>query len=460
MTAAITEAVTADIDRYVRDAARAWGLPGQALALVEAAARDTANRIGLAMIQLTLQAGGEPVDAQRCVCTEGHRARQTGTRPRTVRTALGPASYTRTWWHCDSCHTGWAPADRWWGITPAGHTAGYDKILALAGVDHPYRASAALIGALCGIDLASPASIARTTRHVGAAARATLDAETALIKTGTLVPLVTGPVPEVGYLLIDGTGAPMVPHETEGRRGKGPDGRSHTREVKIGCLFTQAKTTPGGQPVRDPDSASYLATFDDASGFAAQLKTEHARRGFDRIRQPIVIGDGAKWIWGIAERLFPEATHIVDYWHAREHVHDLVKIFDHLLADPEAFTHQLIDHLDHGNIAGIIDQVNTLHLERYKGKLAERAGKALDYFTGNTHRMQYHHYRANGWFIGSGPVEAACKTIVGQRAKQAGMRWTIPGLDPVLTIRALTRSNRDHLVWEHDLSQTPPIATA
>lgn len=106
MTAAITEAVTADIDRYVRDAARAWGLPGQALALVEAAARDTANRIGLAMIQLTLQAGGEPVDAQRCVCTEGHRARQTGTRPRTVRTALGPASYTRTWWHCDSCHTG------------------------------------------------------------------------------------------------------------------------------------------------------------------------------------------------------------------------------------------------------------------------------------------------------------------------------------------------------------------
>ena len=69
--------------------------------------------------------------------------------------------------------------------------------------------------------------------------------------------------------------------------------------------------------------------------------------------------------------------------------------------------------------------------------------------------MQYQHYRANGWSIGSGPVEAACKTIVAQRAKQAGMRWTITGLDPVLTLRTLTRSNRDHLIWNNTASQTP-----
>lgn len=120
----------------------------------------------------------------------------------------------------------------------------------------------------------------------------------------------------------------------------------------------------------------------------------------------------------------------------------------------------MIGHLDHGDIAAIAAAVDALKLDDYKGKLGVKTRKALKYFTGNTRRMQYHHYRAKGWFIGSGPVEAACKTIVGQRAKQAGMRWTIPGLDPVLTIRALTRSNRDHLVWEHDLSQTPPIATA
>lgn len=441
-------------------AAVAWGLPGQVLALVEAAARDTANRIGLAMIQVTLQAGGEPADSRRPECAHGHRARQAGTRPRTIRTALGPVSFARAWWHCGTCHTGWAPADQWWGVGPAGHTTGYDKILALAGVDHPYRASAELITALCGIELAAPASIARTIRRVGATARARCQAETAAMKTGTVVPLPSGPVPEVGYLLIDGTGAPMVPTETAGRPGKGPDGRSRTREVKVGCLFTQATATPGAKPVRDEQSASYLATFEAVDGFADQLRDEHRRRGFDRIRQPIVIGDGAKWIWGIAERLFPEATHIVDYWHACEHVHDLVKIFDHLLPDPTAFTHQLIDHLDHGDITAIVTAVAGLNLDSYPGTLAERAGKALDYFTGNAHRMQYHHYRANGWFIGSGPVEAACKTLVAQRAKQAGMRWTLTGLDPLLTLRALTRSRRDQTIWGTDISQTTPTQAA
>ncbi|MFZ1412947.1 MAG: hypothetical protein WAS07_15975 [Micropruina sp.] len=229
------------------------GDAGQALALVETAARDTANRVGLALIQLTLAGTDEPSLAPgEC----GHRLRHAGARARTVRTVLGPARYTRSWWHCDTCHTGSAPADRWWGLTPAGHTTGYDRILALAGVDHPYRASAALITELCRIDLASPASIARTTRHVGAAARDRVDAETAAIRAGTLRYLPTEPAPEVGYILIDGTGAPMVPKETTDRAGKYPDGRARTREVKIGCLFTQATATLGGEPARVEGSAS------------------------------------------------------------------------------------------------------------------------------------------------------------------------------------------------------------
>jgi hypothetical protein len=456
---AVSEAVSAEIARFVTDAAVAWQVPGQVLALVEAAARDTANRIGQALIQHALQvpAGRAP---EPVPCQEGHRVRRVGVRTRTIRTALGPVSLERAWWHCSTCHAGFAPLEARYGIGPAGTSPGFDKVLALAGTEHPYRASASLITELTGIVLASASEVARTTRRVGVAARDRANAETAAIKTGAVVPLMPGPAPDVGYLLIDGTGAPMVPRETEGRPGKYPDGRARTREVKIGCLFTQATATPGGEPARDPGSVSYLATFADAAGFADQLSDEHRRRGFDRIRQPIVIGDGAKWIWSIAERLFPEATHIVDYWHACEHVHDLVKIFDHLLADPKAFTHQLIDHLDHGDITGIINQVNTLHLDHYKGTLAERTHKALDYFTSNSHRMQYHHYRAHGWFIGSGPVEAACKAIVAARAKQAGMRWTTAGLDPVLTLRTLTRSDRHHTIWGNDPSQTTPSDAA
>ena len=143
-----------------------------------------------------------------------------------------------------------------------------------------------------------------------------------------------------------------------------------------------------------------------------------------------------------------------------EHVHDLVKTFDHILSDPTTFTQQLIDHLDHGDIDAILGQVNALGLETYRGGIGKRARSALSYFTANAHRMQYHHYRANSWFIGSGPVEAACKTIVAQRAKQAGMRWTITGLNPILTLRALTRSGREQTIWGNDLSQTSLAQTA
>ena len=452
--------MTADLDRFVTDATAAWGVPGQVLALVETAARDAANRIGQALIQHALQVPashqGGPV-----ACSLGHPARMAGVRPRMIRTALGEVHLERPWWHCGSCHSGFAPVETRYGISAAGTSPGYDKILALTGAEQSFRASARLITELTGIRLAPATTVARTTRRVGAAARESADAETAAIKAGTRIPLVTEPAPELCYILIDGTGAPMVPKETEGRQGKGSDGRSRTREVKIGCLFTQAHAaTGGGEPTQDRHSASYIATFEAAEGFADQLRDEHRRRGFDRIRQPIVIGDGAKWIWNIAERLFPEATHIVDYWHASEHVHDLVKIFDHILSDPAAFTQQLIGHLDNGNINAIVTAVEALRLGGYKGNLAAKTSKALEYLTGNAHRMQYHHYRANGWFIGSGPVEAACKTIVAQRAKQAGMRWTTNGLNPILTLRALTRSGRDPLIWDNDLSQTPPAEAA
>lgn len=459
MRAAVADAVTADLDRFVTDAVAAWGVRGKVLALVEAAARDAANRIGQALIQHALQVPVGPQTAP-VACDQGHRVRMAGVRPRTIRTALGPVRLERPWYHCPACRAGFAPVETRYGISAAGTSPGYDKILALAGTEQSYRASSSLITELCRIRLAPATAVARTTRRVGATARERADAETAAIKAGTVVPLVAGPVPEIGYVLIDGTGAPMIPKETEGRPGKHPDGRSRTREVKIGCLFTQAHATPGGEPVRVEGSASYIATFEAAEGFADQLKAEYRRRGLDKVRQPIVIGDGAKWIWNIAERLFPEATHIVDYWHASEHVHDLVKLFDHLLSDPKTFTDQLIDHLNNGDIDAIVAAVEALKLDSYQGTLGAKTLKALDYFTSNAHRMQYHHYRANSWFIGSGPVEAACKTIVAQRAKQAGMRWTITGLDPVLALRALTRSGREQTIWENDLSQTPLTHTA
>lgn len=429
-------------------AASACDDPGRILALVEQAARGAATRIGQAMIQQVVGArdgyAGPAVACGSC----GGVAVFKGTRSKTVATMSGPVRVVRAWYHCGVCRHGFAPADTELGLTGK-MSPGLERACSMAGMELPYGKAAGLVAVVAGDGLVSASGLARSCRRVGAGAKARAEAErdaTSVVQLPS-----PGPAPRVAYMLADGTGAPMVAKETAGRAGKGPDGRSHTREVKIGCFFTQADPHPDVEPVRDQDSNSYVATFDDSAGFAQALKTEHIRRGFYRARQQIIIGDGAKWIWNIADRYWPQAVQIVDYYHACEHVHAIVNQVAFMLARPQELADQLIACLDIGDIQAMTAVIDGLHL---KPKLFARIDKQLDYFRSNAHRMQYQHYKSEGWFIGSGQVESACKTIVAQRAKQSGMRWTINGLDPIITMRALHQSGRDHLIWHQNLSQT------
>jgi hypothetical protein len=121
----------------------------------------------------------------------------------------------------------------------------------------------------------------------------TISAGADAISSRQVVPLPPpAPLPDMLYIAVDGTGVPMVAAETEGRPGKGPDGRARTREVKLACLFTQATPGGDGRPVRDPGSSSYLATFEPPARFARLVDAE-ARRGAEHIRQLVVLGDGA-----------------------------------------------------------------------------------------------------------------------------------------------------------------------
>ena len=112
------------------------------------------------------------------------------------------------------------------------------------------------------------------------------------------------PVPTM-YISYDGTGVPMRKEETRGRKGKQPDGSAVTRGVKLGCVFTSRGTDEKGRPLRDPDSTTYIASFDPAEDFGAQMLQEARLRGYGRCRRSALIGDGALWIWNQAALNFP-----------------------------------------------------------------------------------------------------------------------------------------------------------
>ncbi|MBO0804241.1 MAG: ISKra4 family transposase, partial [Nocardiopsaceae bacterium] len=275
------------------------------------------------------------------------------------------------------------------------------------------------------------------------AARAARERERAALIAGRkLVPLPPSPVPDMPYGVIDGTGVPMTARETAGREGKGDDGRARTREVKMAVFFTQHEVDDDGYPVRDRSSSSYIASFETAAAFAGLVKAEGIRRGAEQARQLTFIGDGAAWIWRLVTATFPEATQIVDLYHAREHLHSLARSLEFMLGDHYSeWLQARLEDLDYGYIDGIAAAVRSYPLEGVKKDEAE---KELGYFLNNAPRMRYHWFRQCGLFVGSGVVEAGCKTVIGQRLKQAGMHWTTSGADSIIALRCHEASS----TWE------------
>jgi hypothetical protein len=272
--------------------------------------------------------------------------------------------------------------------------------------------------------------------------RAQQEQEAAL--AGKVVPLRA--VPKL-YIAIDATGVPMVPHETDGRPGKDETGKAKTREAKVGCVFTQTRLDAKGRPVRDEASTSYVGAIEPAETFGWRLYAEAVRRGVQRAAQVIVLGDGAPWIWGIAAEHFPGAIQIVDLYHAREHLAELGKLFyGPRSAAATTWTAARSKELDAGEIEQLVAALGRLRPRHTEGQEAVR--KARSYFETNAERMRYARFRRQGLFVGSGVVEAGCKTIIGFRLKQSGMRWTVRGANAIIALRCAELSGRWEEFWE------------
>jgi hypothetical protein len=366
---------------------------------------------------------------------------------------LGPVTVRRAWYHCAQCGHGLAPRDAQLGIAGQGMSPGLRKMTARAAAAVPFAAAARLVGELAGITLTGNRA-GRRAEADGNTAAAIISAEAVGITARHLVPVPQArPLPDKLYVAIDGTGVPMTTAETDGRAGKGQDGKARTREVKMAAVFTQTRTGQDGKPARDPGSSSYLATFAPAPAFGILMAAEARRRGAGQIRQLTILGDGAVWIWNLASQHFPEATQIVDLYHAREHLHELANLAARLLAGHrDQWLAARLAELDAGNIDAVLTAGRDL---RFPGSLASERDKALHYFDTNAHRMRYARYRSLGLFVGSGVVEAGCKSVIGQRLKLSGMRWTERGATGILTLRCQEASNRWEQIWQRPHNQTP-----
>jgi len=384
-------------------------------------------------------------------CGNDHEARFAGYRDKSFDTVLGLVTVTRAWYHCTACERGLAPRDAELGVAGTSMSPGLAAMNDIAAAAGPFAGAARLLEEIGGVTL----TVKRVERAAEASGAAVAEAgreRARLTAARRLVPLPPSPLPDKLYAAIDGTGVPMTGRETAGRQGKGEDGRARTREVKLGVFFTQDELDKDGYPVRDRASTSVIATFEPAAAFGDLVKAEGIRRGSGHVRQLTVLGDGAAWIWGIATAKFPEATQVVDLFHAREHLHDLARKLEFMLLDrKDEWLAARLEDLDYGDIDGITAAVRKYPLEGVK---KDEIDTALGYFENNAPRMRYHWFRQCGLFVGSGVVESSCKTVIGQRLKQSGMHWTLAGADAIIALRCREASSQWEAVCNTPHTQT------
>jgi hypothetical protein len=389
----------------------------------------------------------------RLPCGQGHEAEFTDYRDKVIDTVLGPVTLTRAWYHCGACKHGFAPRDIELGVAGTSLSPGLAAMNDTAAAAGPFAKAAGLLENLAGVSL-TVKRVERAAEASGAAQAAAVRERSSLIAGRKLVPMPPSPCPDMLYGAIDGTGVTMTAKETAGREGKGADGRARTREVKLGVFFTQDDVDDDGYPVRDRDSASYIATFEPAAVFGDMVEAEGIRRGAGHVRQLTILGDGAAWIWNIATGKFPEATQIVDLFHAREHLHDLARQLEFMLLDhKQEWLEARLEDLDYGDIDAICREARVFPLE---GTRKDELDTALGYFAHNAPRMRYKWFRSRGLFVGSGAVESGCKAVIGQRLKLSGMRWTVAGADAITTLRCQQASRPEDRIWLARHNQTVP----
>jgi len=389
----------------------------------------------------------------RLPCGQGHEAEFTDYRDRTFDTVLGPVTLRRAWYHCAECKHGFAPRDAELGVAGTSLSPGLTVMNDIAAAAGPFAKAAGLLENLAGVQL-TVKRVERSAEASGAAQAAAVRERTSLITSRKLRPLPPSPLPDMLYGAVDGTGVTMTAKETAGRKGKAEDGRARTRELKLAVFFTQDELDDDGYPVRDPDSASYIATFEPAAVFGDLIKAEGIRRGADYVRQLTILGDGAAWIWNLAASTFPEATQIVDLFHAREHLHSLTRSLEFMLLDhKQEWLEARLEDLDYGDIDGIEAAVREYPLE---GTKKDEVETELGYFLNNAPRMRYKWFRSRGLFVGSGVVESGCKAVIGQRLKMSGMRWTVAGADAIATLRCQQASRPEDRIWQPRHNQTVP----
>ena len=418
---------------------------GLDLEAVEMGFRAALHRAGAAALTQLLQFAVPAAGQSGIPCPCGHQALYRELRSRRLLTALGEVELRRPYYLCPHCHQGQFPVDVELDIENTELSPGVRRMQALVGQDAPFDHGREQMKLLAGLEVTTK-SVERTAEAIGEDI-AQLEREQIEKAIQLDLPVILGkPIP-VLYVEMDGTGVPAVKKETVGRQSKVDGQPAHTREVKLGCVFTQTKFDKEGFPIRDPDSTTYTGAIETAEEFGKRIYLEAFQRGSASAVKTVVLGDGSEWIRNLADLHFPEAIQIVDLYHARQHLWELArKLYPNDTMQQKAWMKKHQRLLDKRKIEKLVLTLRAIPSSN--SEVAEKLRIETNYFERNAERMRYPKFRRQHLFVGSGVIEAGCKTVIGSRLKQSGMFWTVRGANAIIALRCCQLNGQFEDYWE------------
>lgn len=355
-----------------------------------------------------------------------------GYRPRKVMSLVGVIYLSRAYYHCPHCHQGMVPWDQTLRLCPHQFTPGAEELVSLAGCVESFgQAADRLLVRMSGLQT-SESTIQRTTEDAGERLGKLLDERQTLgaDKPWEFFQDVHGD--RVGYVSLDATSVAQ-----QGENGAAAEGRM----PYVGMLYNPPPADWEGK--RPEWQARYVCGLTSLDDLGLVMRAQANQVGFDKADRWIGLTDGGNGLEDFLRKNFPppKLQLILDFYHASEHVNDFIKEY---CPGDEAQQKKLGDdwchRLKHEGGVALLKFLEQLPLPSRRKALVEAQRLLLGYFRNNVHRMDYSTYQANGWHIGSGPIESGCKTVVNRRLCGGGMRWREPGTDSMCHMRALYRS--------------------
>ena len=347
----------------------------------------------------------------------------------------------RPYYLCTRCPHGFFPGDEALDLEDTRLSKAAEEIVTLAGTLDTFAvASEKILPKMTGLHLGE-STVERTTEAVGQ--RLAGD----LARGDTFGPQATWPWHRdaagktCAYLSVDATGVGI-----QGEGGAKAEGRMVTVGMVYNPLPPRTELPPDRPPPPRPAAVSearYLAGFYDLDGLGTQLRRQADAVGLWQADRVIAWTDGGNGLEPMLRRDFAAAELILDFWHASEHLSGLAKLYaGPTTGTADALTHRWCSQMKHEGGRAIVATLRGLDLTDCGVAVREDHRLVVQHFEKNVHRMDYPRYRRQGWQIGSGSVEAACKTVIGGRLKGSGMRWGEDGADAVSHLRALFLSEK------------------